>query len=208
MSDAEDAGQAAEPAARAAAYAEGQQRRGIVYLSRLPPYMRPEKLRFLMRAYGDIDRVYMKQEDSEGRKRREKAGGNKKKKYTEGWVEFLDKKIAKRVALSLNGTQIGGKKSSYYHDDIWCIKYLSKFKWTDLTEKTAYDIAVRRERLRMEMNQVRKETDLFQEQAEKAKGIVSMEERHKRKREDKDKGDADSAPARVERVVKQRKPIT
>ena len=29
----------------------------------------------------------------------------------------------------------GGKKRSYYHDDIWNIKYLPKFKWTNLTEK-------------------------------------------------------------------------
>ncbi len=66
-----------------------------------------------------------------------------------GWVEFLDKKIAKRVAMSLNSSQIGlrmhfialtnsilgGKKSSYFHDDLWNMKYLSKFKWTNLTER-------------------------------------------------------------------------
>lgn len=54
-----------------------------------------------------------------------------------GWVEFLDKKLARRVAEALNGTIFGGKKSSYYHDDIWCIKYLPRFKWHHLTDKSA-----------------------------------------------------------------------
>lgn len=38
---------------------------------------------------------------------RMKNGGNKKRCYTEGWVEFTDKRIAKRVALSLNCTKMG-----------------------------------------------------------------------------------------------------
>ena len=29
----------------------------------------------------------------------------------------------------------GGKKSGFYHDDIWNIKYLSGFKWSHLTEQ-------------------------------------------------------------------------
>lgn len=69
------------------------------------------------------------------RKRRKKFGGNKKQNYTEGWVEFKNKSVAKKVALMLNNTQVGGKKRSYHHDDIWNIKYLSKFTWTHITEK-------------------------------------------------------------------------
>ena len=53
----------------------------------------------------------------------------------EGWVEFCDKHVAKTVALMLNNRPVGGKKRSYYHDDIWNIKYLSKFMWTHITEK-------------------------------------------------------------------------
>jgi len=41
------------------------------------------------------------------RKRRKKHGGNSKKQFTEGWVEFKDKKIAKAVARSLNNTKLG-----------------------------------------------------------------------------------------------------
>ena len=45
--------------------------------------------------------------DPMSRKRRRKHGGNKGKCFTEGWLEFKDKSIAKAVALSLNNTIIG-----------------------------------------------------------------------------------------------------
>ena len=47
----------------------------------------------------------------------------------------MDKRIAKVVAMTLNCTPVGRKKRSIYHDDLWNIKYLPKFRWTHLTEK-------------------------------------------------------------------------
>ena len=38
------------------------------------------------------------------RAKRVKSGGNKKKSYTEGWVEFADKKRALRISRTLNNT--------------------------------------------------------------------------------------------------------
>ncbi len=73
--------------------------------------------------------------DDSTRTRRIKFGGNKKRNFTEGWVEFLDKRVAKAVAMALNNVPMGGKKSNYYRDDIWNIKYLANFRWTHLTEK-------------------------------------------------------------------------
>ena len=64
-----------------------------------------------------------------------KFGGNKKRNFTEGWVEFADRRVAKAVAMALNNVPIGGRKRNYYHDDIWNIKYLPKFRWTHLAEK-------------------------------------------------------------------------
>lgn len=108
---------------------------GVVYLSRIPPFMRPRKVRHLLSQYGDIGRVYLAPEDPQSQRRRRRLKKNRRRKYTEGWVEFLDKRVAKATALALNNTQIGGKKRYYYHDDIWNIKYLSKFRWHHLTEK-------------------------------------------------------------------------
>ena len=87
------------------------------------------------------DNHSMAMPDDTIRKKRKKSGGNTRKMYTEGWVEFEDKKIAKQVALALNNTMIGGKKTSYYREDIWNIKYLSKFKWEHLTEKNGGSFA-------------------------------------------------------------------
>lgn len=60
------------------------------------------------------------------------------------------------VAESLNNTMIGGKKRNYYHDDIWNIKYLKKFKWDHLTEKVAYERRVREQKLRLETMQAKR----------------------------------------------------
>lgn len=35
----------------------------------------------------------------------------------------------------LNGQPMGGKRRSAYHFDLWCLKYLPKFKWETLTEE-------------------------------------------------------------------------
>ncbi len=71
--------------------------------------------------------------EGESHKKRVRAGGNRKTKFLEGWVEFSRKSTAKGVAISLNNTPVGGPKRSYWRDDIWNIKYLKGFKWDDLT---------------------------------------------------------------------------
>ena len=69
------------------------------------------------------------------RKQRKQKGGNTGKNFTEGWVEFEDKAVAKQVAAMLNSNPIGGKRRSAYHYDLWSLKYLPKFKWDHLTEE-------------------------------------------------------------------------
>eukprot|EP01102_Stenamoeba_stenopodia_P018389 TRINITY_DN6734_c0_g1_i1.p1 TRINITY_DN6734_c0_g1~~TRINITY_DN6734_c0_g1_i1.p1 ORF type:complete len:248 (-),score=60.70 TRINITY_DN6734_c0_g1_i1:40-699(-) len=116
-------------------FKEDYDKRGVVFLARIPPYMKPAKIKHLLSQYGHIHRVYLAPEDPNIALKRKKAGGNRKKNFTEGWVEFADKRIAKRVAYSLNNTNIGGSKRNYYYDDLWNIKYLKDFKWHNLTEK-------------------------------------------------------------------------
>ncbi|CAG8635313.1 9168_t:CDS:2 [Paraglomus brasilianum] len=140
-----------------AKFQEEQRKTGVVYLSRIPPFMKPQKVRYLLQAYGEIGRIYLAPEDQKVRQRRKKFGGNGKKNYTEGWVEFLDKKVAKVVANMLNAKPIGGKKRFYYHDDLWNIKYLPGFKWDHLTGQIAYEKAARTKRLQMEISQARRE---------------------------------------------------
>lgn len=60
--------------------------------------------------FGEIGKIYLVPEDAKVTARRKKYKGNKRINYTEGWVEFIDKNIAKSVADLLNGKIIGGKK--------------------------------------------------------------------------------------------------
>jgi ESF2/ABP1 family protein len=46
-----------------AKFQESEDRKGVVYLSRVPPYMRVEKLRHLMSQFGLIGRIYLTPED-------------------------------------------------------------------------------------------------------------------------------------------------
>lgn len=109
-------------------YASSLARRGVIYMSRVPPFMKPNKLRTMLEPYGEITRLFLAEEDSAARKRRKQSGGNGSKQFVEGWIEFADKKIARRVAESLNAKIMGGKKGDYYHDDMWNLKYLKNFK--------------------------------------------------------------------------------
>eukprot|EP00002_Diphylleia_rotans_P029206 TRINITY_DN5936_c0_g1_i1.p1 TRINITY_DN5936_c0_g1~~TRINITY_DN5936_c0_g1_i1.p1 ORF type:complete len:333 (-),score=118.43 TRINITY_DN5936_c0_g1_i1:161-1159(-) len=166
-------------------YRKEESRKGIVYLSKIPPYMKPEKLRHLMSQFGQIGRIYLAPEDEKLRRKRVKNGGNKKVKYTEGWIEFLNKKTAKRVAESLNNTPLGGSKSSMYYEDIWNMKYLSKFKWHHLTEKIAYEKSVRQQKLVNEYSQAKKENAFYLSRVAEAKKKEYLEKMKGTKRKAK-----------------------
>mmetsp|Transcript_37792 Transcript_37792/g.150710 ORF Transcript_37792/g.150710 Transcript_37792/m.150710 type:complete len:98 (+) Transcript_37792:36-329(+) len=46
-----------------------QSRRGVVYLSRIPPFFKPNKIRSLLGEVGRIDRVYLRAESDGDRER-------------------------------------------------------------------------------------------------------------------------------------------
>lgn len=142
---------------------------GVIYLSRIPPFMKPMALKNYFQAYGAINRVFLTPEDASAHTRRVRKGGNKKTLYLDGWVEFLSKKDAKMVADALNGNILGGKKGGYYHDDVWNIKYLKGFKWNHLTEQIANENAERAARLRAEIARTRKENRAFVRDVEQGK---------------------------------------
>ncbi|KAL7950277.1 hypothetical protein V8C42DRAFT_310038 [Trichoderma barbatum] len=161
---------------------EAIKKSGVVYISRVPPFMKPNKLRSLLAPYGEINRIFLAPEDPVARARRVKGGGNKKKTFTEGWVEFIKKKNAKAVCELLNARPIGGKKGSYYHDDIWNLLYLNGFKWHNLTEQIAAEDAERSSRMRAEISKTTRENKLFVRNVERAKMLDGMEAKAKAKK--------------------------
>ena len=173
----------------AKSYSENLEKRGVIYMSRIPPFMKPNKARTLFEQFGVVTRIYLAEEDSQIRKRRKSNGGNGSKQFTEGWIEFADKKIAKSVAESLNNSTMGGMKSHFYHDDIWNLKYLKNFKWDYLTEKFAYERRVRENKLKASMMQAKRSNAEFIDLVEKGKQQKYVESR-KRKHETADDGKA------------------
>ncbi|KAL0652745.1 hypothetical protein Bca4012_095436 [Brassica carinata] len=205
--------------------------RGVCYLSRIPPHMDHVRLRQILSQFGEIDRIYLAPEDPEAQVHRKKAGGFRGQLFSEGlimvqcsnmdclfytivyemfinffrWVEFAKKSIAKRVADMLNGEQIGGKKKSAIYYDIWNIKYLTKFKWDDLTDEIAYKSAIREQKLNMVMSAAKREKDFYLSKVEKSRAMTEIDERMKKKRKIQEESGSNAEPAQVfpPRVVRQ-----
>ncbi|KAL7473426.1 hypothetical protein ACHAXS_014033 [Conticribra weissflogii] len=191
------------------------QKRGIVYLSRVPPRMGPAKVKQLLSDFGEVTRVYLVEEDKTVRKKRRKAGGSGGKRYTEGWVEFESKKVAKKVGEDLNMTRVTNHKRSVHYDDLWNIKYLKGFKWSHLTEKVAYERRVREQKLRVEMMEMKRENAAYMAQVEAGKKLDFIEERRKKRKEKEGGGDNDAGKgkdgddefAKKSRKIRQKKPF-
>ena len=183
-------------------YNEGINNRGVLYMSRIPPFMKPEKVRHLLSAYGTIHRLYLVPEESIHRTKRVLNGGNRKVNYIEGWIEFNEKKIAKRVAKLLNTNPMGGKKRNHFFDDLWNLKYLKGFQWNHLTEKignlfyylvvfdfiflmifnfndyfVAYENRIREQKLRLEIAQGTKENHMYLERVEQSQMVNEIVKR-------------------------------
>ncbi|KAM7322696.1 activator of basal transcription 1 [Alexandromys fortis] len=155
---------------------------GIVYLGHVPPRFRPLHVRNLLSAYGEVGRVFFQAEDRFVRRKKKAAaaaGGKKaakySKDYTEGWVEFRDKRIAKRVAASLHNTPMGARRRSPFRYDLWNLKYLHRFTWSHLSEHLAFERQVRRQRLRAEVAQAKRETDFYLQSVERGKRFLAAD---------------------------------
>lgn len=157
------------------------QKRGVCYLSRVPPHMDPSNLRQLLSRFGEIQRIYLAPGDPTPQVKRKQAGKFRGKEFSEGWVEFSKKSVAKRVANMLNGEQIGGRKRSSFYYDIWNIKYLSKFRWDDLTSEMADKNRTREQKMALEISAAKRERDFYLSKVDQSRALKSMQERMKKK---------------------------
>ncbi len=189
-------------------------RSGVVYLSSMPPYMKPTKLRQIMERFGGVGRIFLKPEDTKSHKSRVKSGGNKKRKFDEGWCEFKSKKAAKLAAETLNGNIIGGKKRGFYHDDILNVKYLRGFKWGDLTRALNREKEVRESKMEAELARERRMNKAFIENVETSKKFnnIRRQRSKKRQREENEQSGAKRQEVQpkpeIRRTFKQRSVVT
>jgi len=143
---------------------------GIIFMSTVPYRMTAKRVREIFSQYGEIGRIFLQPEI------RTLASGKKEKRFVEGWIEFNDRKLAKRVAVSLNNTMVGGRKRSKAYESLWNLKYLSRFKWVHLNEQLAYERAVHQQRMRTEIAQAKREANCFMDQVEKGRELKRLEE--------------------------------
>nr|XP_046253217.1 activator of basal transcription 1 [Scatophagus argus] len=152
---------------------------GIIYLGHIPPRLRPKHLRNLLSPYGEIGRIFLQPEDHQVRRKKRKSG-SRRCDFTEGWVEFRDKRVAKRVAASLHNTPMGTRKRQQFFSDLWSIKYLHRFQWTHLSERLVYEQTVLQQRLRTEVSQAKRETNFYLNNVDKS---AHLNRKRKRQRD-------------------------
>lgn len=136
--------------------------RGVVYIARVPPAMTPAEMKRLLGRFAPVDRIYLAPS----------AGSTRTKaRFTEGWIEFLDRRQARRTADLLNGQPMGDRKGvrKTYSQDLWCLRFLPGFQWVHLSERSAYERTVRDQRLHGEIAQAKRENSLYISQVERGK---------------------------------------
>lgn len=155
---------------------------GVIYLSSLPPYLKPSALRNLLqqRGFTPITRLFLA--PSTKSKTHSSKKSSKRQLYTEGWIEFASKKTAKRCAETLNATTVGGRKGGFYHDDIWNMKYLRGVGWDDLMGQVREERREEEVRRMEERGQIARETREFIEGVERGKMARGMERSREKKR--------------------------
>lgn len=158
----------------------------------------------MLEKHGKVTRLYLAPEDPLVRKKRKKEGGNTGKNFTEGWVEFEEKVDAESVAAMLNGQPMGGKKRNVHYYDLWCIKYLPKFKWDNLTEEINYQRAVHEQKMQAEIAAAKRERDFYMSRVDRAKAVTAISDRKKRHRKQGEEEDL-TGGAKVLRTFGQRK---
>ena len=158
---------------------------GLIYFSYIPEGMTPASLRQIISKYAEIGRIYLEPynkndnfdpkssgdaskllEDSSDQNSGQNSNFSKSKKksnsynsgrFKEGWVEFENKRRAKKIAKQLNLTEIAEKKHGAWSGQFWSMKYLHKFKWSNLHEQLDFERQLRKKKIREEFVTARNE---------------------------------------------------
>uniref|UniRef100_A0A182N4J8 Activator of basal transcription 1 n=1 Tax=Anopheles dirus TaxID=7168 RepID=A0A182N4J8_9DIPT len=166
---------------------KNQRKPGVIYISSIPKHMNVTILRTMLESFGEIGRIYLQPTQKDGKVKMKTAAGKRAMvTYTEGWVEFLDKRVAKAIVPMLNMQPITNKKKSIFRDILWSMKYLSGFKWLHLNERLTYERAVAKEKMREQIQQIRKEVSYHETKVHhKEVALRNAERENKEKKKNK-----------------------
>ncbi|KAK4919035.1 RNA-binding ATPase activator esf2 [Elasticomyces elasticus] len=150
---------------------------GVIYLSSLPPYLKPSALRNLLaqRGFEPITRLFL----TPASKHKHSSKKSSQQLYSEGWIEFGSKKTAKACAEALNAQLIGGKKGGFYHDDLWNMKYLRGMAWEELMSGIREERREEEGRRDEERRKIAVETRAFVEGVEQGKRLDGIKKKRK-----------------------------
>lgn len=156
-----------------------EKKTGVIYLSSLPPYLKPSALRNLLsqRGFEPITRLFL----TPASKHKHSSKKSSRQLYTEGWIEFESKKTAKRCAEALNAQLVGGKKGGFYYDDLWNMKYLKGMAWEELMAGIREERREEEGRRDEERRKIAAETKAYIEGVERGKKMDGMKKKRKQK---------------------------
>ncbi|XP_061958551.1 pre-rRNA-processing protein ESF2-like isoform X1 [Populus nigra] len=116
----------------------------------------------------------------EGKKKKLKNEAEKAQKHGVRYISRVPPGMD-HVKLFQLLNQDGEKKRSQFYYDHWNIKYLSKFKWDNLTDKIAYEKVIREQKLALEISAAKRERDFYLKKVDQSCALSSIEERMKKK---------------------------
>ncbi|CRG93129.1 small subunit rRNA processing protein, putative [Plasmodium gallinaceum] len=141
-----------------------ESKRGIIYLSHIPIGLTPSKIKEIFSKYGSIDKIYLNKIKDEKINIVSKEKNSKRIKYSDGYIEFYDKKDAIKVEKLLNNQMIGGKKrKNILRENFWHIKYLKNFTWNDLVSSVLYRNISRKDRFNFALKNMYKNYEKYLE---------------------------------------------
>lgn len=174
---------------------------GVVYLSSLPPYLKPSALRNILaqRGFEPITRLFL----TPASKHKHGSKKSSRQLYTEGWIEFASKKTAKRCAEALNAQLVGGKKGGFYYDDLWNMRYLKGMAWDELMAGIREERREEEGRRDEERRRIAQETKIFVEGVEQGKKLEGMKRKRQKQKKDGGGGGGGGGEEDVQRTWRQ-----
>jgi len=148
---------------------------GMMYLSFIPPGMTPRIVVEIFKKHGEVGHVHLEQTAAQ---RKKQKATYERGNFKEGWVEMGDKRLARRLANSLNNTPIcEGYKDKRFKSYLWSIKYLPRFRWRHLKSQLVDKMENVKKMKTVEMTQAKREATIFARQMDRSKMINSIRER-------------------------------
>ncbi|KAL6007702.1 hypothetical protein ACLOJK_033203 [Asimina triloba] len=192
-------------------------KRGICYLSRIPPHMTPLKLRQILSQYGELQRIYLAPEvPSSGQLKRNCFIPDSIVKIDGARVFECRYCFIPKLIVGVDGAgyaceskvQILQLKCDVSGQVDFEVKGFPKGTPDIVMPYVAYKNAIREQKLALEISAAKRERDFYLSKVDKARALNAIQERSKKKQkvQEDSNSNADTGP-KVIRKFKQTRPV-